>query len=478
MKKTFKLLGLFMGVVVIVSIAAVAIYALINNNKTYYIYDLRFVEPISDKSGFIYSDPKTEYVSVRNKQVYLSSDKENRVPIAIYAHTSAVNPPIEFSSSDESIATLVVENNKCFIEYYKVGEVEIKINIDTVTDTFKLSVFNQSIDEFYVYDEAYYGNFSKVDYFQNKIVAYSDGETYKYSYNALSTFDVVNNKMSIEDAVKQNVNSQYLRVDEEKINNNVFEFVYIEPESKKLVVKCKTGLTENSSEEIVIQSYTVSEEGKIKENPTPYIVYVEVVAYTPEFLQVELSSSPKFNENVIFMDTRKPLVEITEENIEDNIDNLTQLLDYEKAEKYLSQNGETATYNAFFTEKVPKIYLRFRVVYTNGDIVELTPALRDSVVDKHGYELSGDLTGLEVSQNGKYFEFDSTSTKSLTLRLKNFILDSSFNFEYKDLNEENESLFYTKDSETGYFTYTYWDSRTYYDTEICDAFGNIVRIGE
>ena len=333
MKKTFKLVGLFMGVVLVVSIAAVAIYALINNNKTYYIYDLRFVEPISEKTGFIYSDPETEYVSVRNKQVYLSSKKENRVPIAIYAHTSAVNPPLEFSSSDESIATLVVDGDKCFIEYYKVGDVEITINIENVTDTFKLSVYNQTVEDFYVYDEAYYGQFSTVEYFQNKIVTYSDGVTYKYNYNAQSIFDVLNDSFSIEDAAKQNINSEYLRINEEKINYDVFEFVYIEPESKKLVVKCKTGLTENSSEEIFIQSYTISEEGEVKESPNPYVVYVEVIAYTPQFLQIELSTSPKFNEDVIFMSTNKPPVEITEENIEDHIDDLTQLLAYEKAEK-------------------------------------------------------------------------------------------------------------------------------------------------
>lgn len=475
MKKTFKLVGIFAAVLVFVSAAAVGIYALISNNKTYYIYDLRFVKPLKYMSGYVYTDPEQEYVTLRNQQVYLSSSKEDRIPVAIYANTSAANPPIEYTTSDSSVADLIVEDNKCYIEYYKVGEATITINIGKVCDTFKITVFNQIADEFFVYDQSYYGEYSKIDFFKNKVVSYSDGQEYRYSYEVLSAFDIANDDLSIEDAAKQSVNSSLLRIDQDKINTDVFEYVKLDAKTKKLVLKCRTGLTTTVDDEIIIQSFSISAEGEVKTGTT-YVVKVHIIAYTPKFLQIELSTNPDFTDNVIFMNTIHPGVEIDKDNVEENIDNLNKILDYEKAEKYLAANGETSTYHAYFTEKVPNIYLRFRSVYTNGDIVELLPTL-NGAGEGMLFTLTGDTGALTVSQNEKYYILEANTNINLTVSLNDVALSHTFTFEYKTLTADNIDLFYTQIEGTDYLEYTYWDSRTYYDGEICDANGNIVKVG-
>lgn len=474
MKKTFKLVALFMGIVLAVAIVSVVAFVLINKNKTYYIYDLRFVEPISSQSGFVYTDSSLEYTTVRNKNVYLSSKNENRIPIAIYADTSLESPNINYKSTNPEVANLLIENGKCYIAYYKVGDAEITINIDKVSDTFKISVFNQSADDFYVYDDKYYGNFAKIDRFQNSVVAYSDGTTYGFKYEAFSSFDIVSGELSIEDITSASVNSDYLRIDKDKLNTDVFEFAEIDAYSKKLMIKCKTGLTENSNEQIVIQSYTYSVDGELKTN-NPYIIDVRVIAYTPEFLQVEVATTPDFSEKVLFMDTLKPAIEFNESNIESNIEEFYDFLEYQRAEKYLSTNAEKSTYNVYLTNKTSEIYLRFRMVYTNGDIVELKPNMQGTGEDKV-YKLSGDVSGLETSQNGEYYIIKNGVTQNITVTLNKFALSNTFSFKQTDLSQENVELFYTYNAETGFYTYTYWDSRTYYDIEICDKNGNIIEV--
>jgi len=56
MKNTFKLLAIFMGSLTIIIVGALTGYFLISKNKTFYIYDVRFVEPVSSMEGFIYTE--------------------------------------------------------------------------------------------------------------------------------------------------------------------------------------------------------------------------------------------------------------------------------------------------------------------------------------------------------------------------------------------------------------------------------------
>ena len=56
MKKTIKLLIIFIGGLTVIIVGALTGYFLISKNKTFYIYDVRFVEPIEGIKGYVYGE--------------------------------------------------------------------------------------------------------------------------------------------------------------------------------------------------------------------------------------------------------------------------------------------------------------------------------------------------------------------------------------------------------------------------------------
>ena len=70
MKKTIKLLLIFIGGLTALIVAALSGYLLISKNKTYYIYDVRIVKPKDDMSGYIYTDSEAEYTLLDNQTIY------------------------------------------------------------------------------------------------------------------------------------------------------------------------------------------------------------------------------------------------------------------------------------------------------------------------------------------------------------------------------------------------------------------------
>jgi hypothetical protein len=77
MKKTLKLVLIFAGGLFALVFGSLAGFVLIDRNKTYYIYDVRFVEPVEGMSGYVYTDSEAEYVSIKNQSFYMSSDEKN-----------------------------------------------------------------------------------------------------------------------------------------------------------------------------------------------------------------------------------------------------------------------------------------------------------------------------------------------------------------------------------------------------------------
>ena len=154
----------------------------------------------------------------------------------------------------------------------------------------------------------------------------------------------------------------------------------------------------------------------------------------------------------------------------------------EKAENYLSANGESATYKAYFSNKLERLYIRVRMVYTNGDIVYL----------KHGDNATITFNGLTYSSHcvmdptedyyimtlnaTNYFDLDGKLFE-IGVLVDDFSFSHTFKFEYVEKTNANISKYYDYDTETGIYTYKYWDVRAKFDNEIYDKDGNVVDFG-
>lgn len=477
MKKTLKLVGIFVAILVVGFAGGLSVYYLIQSNKTYHIYDLRFVEPIAAAPTYIYMNSEAKYPTFKNQTVYMTSDKENMFEIAVYAYTSTNTQDLDIVSSNTDIAEIIYQNGKCFVKYKQAGKATITVSIDKViSDSFDVYVYNKPAEDFVVYDKTYYGKYA--ENFSNKVVAYADGLDTTYDYVCNSIFSDLDNS---------DINSSLLRVDASSVNSDVFESVSIDAKAKKLQLRCKASLSdklvENQrttlDESIVIQSYYYSKEGEIKVSKN-YVVDVHIIADTPEFLQIVVANNPDFENAYVMMDT-KDFSRATEEYIVANID---EFLSYQKAEQYLAENGEVSTYKSFFTEKVTEIYLKFRKVYTNGDIVYLNPETEVDVKEPNPYEFLQGEEYLTLSQNKQYYvlKLDKDDFGGAPINIQLYLEDfedvnSTFLFEYKDFSAENVEDFYDYYAKTKTFVYTYWDLRTRYYNEICDAQGNVINFG-
>lgn len=476
MKKTLKLVIIF-GVILFVGFAGgLAVYFLIQENKTYYIYDLRIVEPVEVAPQYVYLNDDYEYTQFKNKKVYLTSADDNKFEIGIYLSTSIGTRDVELVSSDTNVADFVFEEGKCFVCYKKAGKTTITASHEKVNDSFDLYVYNQTAEDLKVFDNEYYGKYSNV--FPNKVIAYADDLVYEYDIVANSAFATDDNDL---------INADLLRIDETSINKDVFSSISIDSKTKKLKIQCKSSITEllmaqqktETDESIVIQSYFYSFEGDIKLSKS-YVVNIHVIADTPEFLQVVMATTPDFSNSYVLMDTSN-YASASEEQIYANIEDF---LSYQKAETYLAQNLEKSVYRTFFTSKTSEIYLKFRKVYTNGDIVYLNPANAVDAENPHPYSFVNGGELLTLSQNKEYYVLKldkddfAGNPITITLKLDDYLnFESDFVFEYKEYTADNVDDFYKFDAVTQSFIYNYWDLRARYNNEICNAKGQVVNFG-
>ena len=464
-----------MGGITALIVVALSGFLIINKNKTYYIYDVRIVEPVEGMNGYIYTDSEAEYVSIKNQSFYMSSEENNFYPIAVYASSSNNSTNIKITSSDSSVAQIVYKDDGCFVQFLKEGFVTITSELDGVKDSLIFHIFDQVPSEFTVYDYSYYGDYAEL--FPNTLVSYADNMEYRYKFyldNASHTGD------------NEHIDGDLIRLDTANLDTDVFSNVYIDSATKELVVKCKKPETvqkENIDSVVILQSFFRDKDGQIKlEND--YIVKIHVVLYIPEFLQIEVSSTPDFDESTVFVNTKSiDISSITTEQILENPNLLDEYLAAEKAENYLKKNNEHSTYNAFFTDRVERLYLRFRMVYTNGDIVYL----------KHGNNASFSFSDPDLCVEGptkdyyvlvlnedNYYTSPTTTSFNITLDIYDFTFeadDKIFQFVYKTSSNANVEDFYSFDDETGFYTFNYWDDRARFVNEIYDADGNIIGFG-
>lgn len=473
MKKTLKLVAIFAIILVVGVVGALGGYLLISKNKTFYIYDVRLVHPVEDATSYIYTADDREFVSIKNVTPYMRSEAQNQMEIAVYASTSNKSKNVEIVSSNPSVAKIVYQNNRCYVKYLKAGEAVITASLGGVEDSFTIKVYDQVAEYFNVYDYKYYGDYA--EFLPNDIIGYSDGIEYAYDY--------VGHSAAGSEATDE-LNDELLRIDTESLEKNVFAEGYprIDSVNQKLVVKCKENLKENKIIPIPVQSYIYDDDGNVVPHGAPHIVNIEIITYVPEFLQVVLATTPDFEDAAVFMNTEIiPSSGLTEESIHEDKTILNEYLSYKKAENNLIPHGETAVYKTLFTEKVSKIYVKFRKVYTNGDIVYL-----NGLETKDAFTLEADMDYLKMEPTKDFYRLDFAGTNyfdeegktfDIKISLKDYDLEHTFKFEFADLTSANLDLFYDYDETLMIYTYKYWDARTRYNDEIYNEEGKIIGFG-
>lgn len=487
MKKSLKLVGIFMAVTIIAIAGGLSIYFLIEKNKTYYIYDVRIVEPLNNSRNYIYTNSEREYSLMKNKTVYMTNSKENSFEIGVYAASSTNTTSVHLTSSNPNVASLSYSRGHCYVQYHRAGETNITAELGGVKDTITVTVYDNVAESLIVFDDAYYGDYSTS--FSNKIVSYADDNSYYYRYD-VSSLD--NGDPSAD------INSELLRIDTSKVNKSIFSVARIDPEKRSLNIRCrkykvdengndvldddgnKIKITDTIDTSIVIQSYYLTSDGDIKVSHN-YVVNIHVVADTPEYLQVLMSKTPDFEDGSVYVYTK----DLSNQEIDvDDTDMVKEILSNQKEKKYLYAENEYETYATYFTEKVSKIYIKLRKVYTNGNIVYLNPL----TYDENPFTVETDESYFKVSANKEYYilsltkdYFDANGNFTIKLTLNDYSIDSKiFTFEYKSLTAENIKYFYSYNEETGIYTYKYWDPRTHYYTEVYNENGDVIsfRFGE
>lgn len=466
MKRTLKLLLIFAGSLVSVIVCSLTGYFLISKNKTFHIYDIRLVELDDTLSGYIYTDDEVGYTSIKNQTVYMNSSKTNIYPIAVYLSTSSGSTNVSIVSSDPSVAKIIYKDGGCFVQYLKEGFATITSEFYGVKDSFDIQIFDQVPNEFIVYDYEYYGDYAEL--FPNKILTYADENEYRYGFLLNNAAHTGNNS---------NIDSDLIEIDQACLDDSIFESAYIDSETDELVLKCKipeTTQTDDIDDIIILQSFYYDENGDKMDGKT-YKVDVHVVQYIPEFLQIEVSSSPNFGESVVYTHYVKNLGfkdDYTNQDIVDDPKLLNDYLRAEKEENFIAKNGEFVTHDLFLTNKVSRLYLKFRMVYSNGDIYYLNSSNSTFGWTGDGYCILGPSKDYyELTIDDSFF--DSQDSFDITLSLKNFEESNTFSVYFS--NDWRD--FYEYDEDAKVYNFKYWDKRARFKNVITDEFGNVTGFG-
>ncbi len=493
MKKTLKLLLIFMGSFIVILVGGIGGYNLIMSNQTFYIYDLRFVVPDENARGYIYTKNGENYRTMASTERHMKSDEENYLEIAVYVSTSNGNTNIDITSSDESVAKIEYRNNKCYVNYLKAGEATITTTMGTVSDSFVIDVYDKIPSGFRVYDLAYYGeNYAKREDYTNSLVCYSDERTaleYSYGYELFDEAGNVDTEF---------FNNGRLEIDQSSLTDGYFDEVSLDTTNKKLKIVCKQqDLVQSVNTSIAVKSFSVIDGKKYLEDIFEINVYI--IANEVEFVQVELSTNPDFTNKSIYLN-------IDNVNYSDDLssEDLLSYLTSQRVEENLALAGENEVYDVYITEKTPEIYMKFRLVYTNGTILELdqsnmneyyTVFVEDRQMlntNSHLYLSEDNQNYLECEPMGEYFilklntnYMSSRASGKITLRFEflgefqDLALNATenlkvFDFEYLDLSNEEDVKKLYKLNDDGSYTFDYWDKRTICDQVVYDENGNVV----
>ena len=411
-------------ILVTIFVLAVVVFiaqSVISNNSATVVKDLRIRQVVGENQ-----------VDVFDKEVYLSSEDENKFEVVLdYGVSSGIRWTV--NSSDTSVAKAVSVKGRTFIiEYYKAGKTTITAHpVDSyaIKDSFVLTVkenypTNFVFDDLISDSEEKYPNsgYTKADE-ENEISIYADTKEYTFHFKAEAL-----NEQSI-------VNNGLLVVDD--YDKNIFDNVEIDPVNSTLTIKTKSEVPANTQVLTIQCKKTEENKEEIIDN---FQIFVNVKGYYIEYLQAQISETPNFEDGIVYIIGEGPL-----------------------------QDGEVRIDNSLYLMKdvADMVYMKVRGVYTNGDYLDLTTN-----------QALGKNFGLLSSENigGYIIAYVVTTSGSLTTNISMEYgvsnptsLQFSVSYSESILKELKSNLYKKVEDASGnvlYYEYNYWDMRFKRNDEI------------
>ncbi len=418
---------LALGIVVLVAIT------MLSGVSTNTIYNLRFLEPAVEGVE--------QRQEVLDKEKFLSASSENNFLVEVDCRSSETTTFVVQSSNPEVATIEAQEDNLYRVEYTSEGKTTISVSPaggGNIYDSFVLTVRNNIPNTFKIPAEE--GNEFILG--ENHLQIYADTKEYAFDFVA----------MLGEKA--ENINLDGVSV-LDNYNHDVFDKIYIDAANSQLVIKAKQS-EYPINENITIQTKYQGENGVVTGN---FVVRVNVLGYTLSNIQLIVSETPAFEgvQNVfgngrIYANERK-------------IDEL------------------------YFTNEVSTIYARIRIVYTNGDLVDVTSLPQTTFVVSQNQGSSDDYKISKVSlQYGNYWVISIKANMRIQFSVGNLfdelpIVELQFSYIDPDTATDAYNAFVNKllyrkyvdvvDGKT-YYEYIYWDSRYQREDAITSADGRIL----
>ncbi len=389
------------------------------------------------------------YKELSTCDVYLQTQGTNRLPIIAMQEVSGGNIPLSTYSSNPDVAKIIKIDGNYYIEYYSEGTAIVTIyctDNNAITDSVKINVHNNLPNGLNFVDE----NGDTID---NKII-YTDGQYYNINYNLIYGQEQ-NALVNAENIRVSNVENALI-VDESATeddfgtyNKTPFDFndgVVLDKENRciKLKKTDENGLF-NILTFISLQTYSFDASGNEIITGT-YTIPIYVYKHKVIDLEIEVSSSPVFSE------THKNIL-----NYHDDLpwENVT-VSSYSKI--YLTSDQTIRTF-----------YYRVWQVWNNGDrtILNETTGGISTAYSNPGLDQFGSAPDFDY----EYFKLNADEDGIVvTITIAGTSITIAITVEFIAIGDEN---LYSKNTETGIYTFNYFDERFRSSTEVTNSEGDI-----
>ncbi len=405
------------GVVfLLVAVGVLLGVSMLSKLSTTTVYDLRLLDYESEKEIF-------------EKEVYLTALENNNFNIKVESSSSSIVNFVVYSS-DTSVASVSTINDGYKVSYYKKGSAVITVSCEdggNVKDSFVLTVKENVPTTFVITDEEAVS--------ENEVNIFADDRDYYFNFKAT---------VGLESSY---VNLTSLEV-VDNYNKDVFEDIHIDDANSRLIIKAKQSDSDVREYITLFAKYTDENGNTITGNL--FTVCINVYGNYISNIQLILSETPNF----------------------DNANNI-----YGNG---LKLEGENEVSSVYLTPSVNVVYAKVRIVYTNGEIFDVTKDTTSKTTSGTPSTTTpsvGDYFAITLAQYS-----DTNNGGAVVLFIyQGHEVSFVFNFvdpTYTPASYENfvNRVLYKKVvvDDVEIYEYVYWDTRYMRDDAITDVNGNII----
>lgn len=409
MSPKLKRLIISLVVVLILFVSGIVAYSVLGKLSTTTVSDLRIIDP----------DTKVE---VFDREVYLSAEEDNMFNISL-DYGLASNIKWEVVSSDTSVAQVSSEGRIYTIKYLKAGQTTIKAypaENSAINDSFVLTVKENYPVNFVIDDEKAEGDY--------EVSIFADNKDYTYSFKATALND------------ESIVNLDTLSVIDD-YNKDIFDDIHIDAANSSLILHAKES-HDSSKEIITIQCKVKDDQGTVVTKN--FILKVNVNGYFISNLQFRVSTTPSFDGPVYVCGDGK------------------------------LNDGETRVETGIvFIDTINLVYIKVRVVYTNGDMFDITKVAAIDATPSESIRID------QIKPSNNYFRITASTNAKLIVSYggETFEYDKIYFLAGADKENFFDGKLYNQvrdqDDNLLYYEYKYWDLR-YARTDTITQDGKII----